>query len=306
MANWVYNAIRFKEKDKEKFLQYLEQGNFDFNKLAKMPKELEEMGGDHGEVEGIAKEWKDFTRDVKITPANVDEYVEKFKNEVRENPEKYPEAAKTVNLEIKENDWGGIFVPDFQYQMYRIAGKVKYGFESWLDWRSVNWGTTREAWDTVISDEILSFTTVWETPLPIFEKIAEFNPDTWFQVKYYDEALGGNCGIIEYRPYYFSVGEYDNMAIVEYNSESKELKIVKTAYFENSQDAPQVFNATIATNSHGTFIHYNDWTDYRRFIDKLTADEDEEYFRKWYIFADGNLEFLEEDFLDKWWAGELE
>lgn len=54
MANYVYNAIRFKEKDKAKFLQYLNQGNFDFNKLVQMPKEFEEMGGDHGEVEGIA------------------------------------------------------------------------------------------------------------------------------------------------------------------------------------------------------------------------------------------------------------
>ena len=295
MANYVYNAIRFKEKDKAKFLQYLNQGNFDFNKLVQMPKEFEEMGGDHGEVEGIAKEWKGFTKDVQITPSNVDKYVEKFKKEVRNSPEKYPESAKTVNLEIKENDWGGISVPDFQYQMYRETGKVKYGFESWLDWRSVNWGTTREAWDTVISDEILSFTTVWETPLPIFEKIAEFNPDTWFQVKYYDEALGGNCGIIEYRPYYFSVGEYDNMAVVEYDSESRELKIVKTAYFENSQDAPQAFNASIAQMKKGTFIHYSDLSDYRRFIDKLSKEQENEYFKKWYIFAGGDLKDLEEE-----------
>ena len=40
MPNYVYNTIRFKKEDKEKFSQYLEQGNFDFNKLAKMPKEL--------------------------------------------------------------------------------------------------------------------------------------------------------------------------------------------------------------------------------------------------------------------------
>ena len=132
MANYIYNTIRFKKKDKEKFLQYLKQGNFDLNKLVQMPKEFEEMGGEHGEVEGIAKEWKGFTKDVLITPANVDEYVEKFRNEVRQNPKKYPASAKTVNLEKIKKDWG-ISVPDFQYQMYRIAGKVKYGFESWMD-----------------------------------------------------------------------------------------------------------------------------------------------------------------------------
>ena len=294
MANYVYNAIRFKEKDKEKFLQYLEQGNFDFNKLVQMPKEFEEMGGDHGEVEGIAKEWKIFTKNVQINFLNVDEYVEKFRNVVRANPEKYPISAKTVNGKKIEKEWE-ISVPDFQYQMYRIAGKVKYGFESWLDWRSVNWGTTREAWGTGISDEGLSFTTAWETPLPIFEKIAELNPDAWFWVKYYDEALGGNCGIIEYRPYYFPVGEYDNMAVVEYDNENRELKIIKTAYFENSQDAPERFNATIAQLEKGTVIHYSDLSDYKRFIDKLSKEQEDEYFKKWYIFAGGDLEDLEEE-----------
>ena len=294
MANYVYNAIRFKEKDKAKFLQYLNQGNFDFNKLVQMPKEFEEMGGDHGEVEGIAKEWKIFTKNVQINFLNVDEYVEKFRNAVRANPEKYPISAKTVNGKKIEKEWE-ISVPDFQYQMYRIAGKVKYGFESWLDWRSVNWGTTREAWGTGISDEGLSFTTAWETPLPIFEKIAELNPDAWFRVKYYDEALGGNCGIIEYRPYYFPVGEYDNMAVVEYDNENRERKIIKTAYFENSQDAPERFNATIAQLEKGTVIHYSDLSDYKRFIDKLSKEQEDEYFKKWYIFAGGDLEDLEEE-----------
>lgn len=294
MANYVYNAIRFKEKDKAKFLQYLNQGNFDFNKLVQMPKEFEEMGGDHGEVEGIAKEWKIFTKNVQINFLNVDEYVEKFRNAVRANPEKYPISAKTVNGKKIEKEWE-ISVPDFQYQMYRIAGKVKYGFESWLDWRSVNWGTTREAWGTGISDEGLSFTTAWETPLPIFEKIAELNPDAWFRVKYYDEALGGNCGIIEYRPYYFPVGEYDNMAVVEYDNENRELKIIKTAYFENSQDAPERFNATIAQLEKGTVIHYSDLSDYKRFIGKLSKEQEDEYFKKWYIFAGGDLEDLEEE-----------
>ena len=291
MANYVYNVIRFNKKDKEKFLQYLKQGNFDFNKLVQMPKEFEEMGGEHGEVEEIAKEWKEFTKDILINPSNVDEYVEKFRKEVKKNPEKYPASAKTANLEKIKKDWG-ISVPDFQYQMYREIGKVKYGFENWLDWRHMNWGTIHEAWNTDFSNLTLAFVTAWDTPLPIFEKIAAFNPDVWFQVKYYDEALGANCGIIEYLPNYFPVGEYDNMAIVEYNSESEELKIIKTAYFENSQDAPQVFNASIAQLEKGTVVHYSDLTDYRRFIDKLSKEQEEEYFKKWYVFAGGDLKDL--------------
>lgn len=294
MANYVYNVIRFNKKDKEKFLQYLKQGNFDFNKLIQMPKEFEEMGGEHGEVEEIAKEWKEFTKDILINPSNVDEYVEKFRKEVKKNPEKYPASAKTVNLEKIKKDWG-ISVPDFQYQMYREIGKVKYGFESWMDWRHINWGTIYEAWNTDFSNLTLAFVTAWQAPLPIFEKIAELNPDVWFQVKYYDEALGSNCGIIEYLPDYFPTGEYDNMAIVEYDNESGELKIIKTAYFENSKDAPKTFNATIAQLEKGTIIHYSDLSDYRRFIDKLSKKQEYEHFKKWYVFAGGDLEDLEEE-----------
>ena len=84
------------------------------------------------------------------------------------------------------------------------------------------------------------------------------------------------------------------MAIVEYDNESGELKIIKTAYFENSQDAPQVFNATIAQLEKGTVIHYSDLTDYRRFVDKLSKEQENEYFKKWYVFAGGDLEDLEE------------
>ena len=121
-------------------------------------------------------------------------------------------------------------------------------------------------------------------------KIAELNPNTLFQVKYYDEALRVNCGIVEYLPDYFPIGEYDNMAIVEYDDESKEIKIIKTAYFESSEDAPEIFNASIAQLEKGTFVHYSNLSDYRRFIDKLSKEQENEYFKKWYVFAGGDLE----------------
>ena len=248
---------------------------------------MRKWGGEHGEVEGISKEWKGFTKDVLITPANVDEYVEKFRNEVRENPKKYPASSKSVNMKKNKKD-RGISVPDFQYQMYRETGKVKYGFESWLDWRHINWGTIHEAWNTDFSNEYLAFVTAWQAPLPIFEKIAELNPDAWFQAKYYDEVLGTNCGIIEYKPNFFPSENEDNMAVIEYDDVTGKLEIIETGFFENSEDAPQIFNTTIAQLEKGTFIHYSDLTDYRRFINKLSKEQEDEYFKKWYVFAGAN------------------
>ena len=84
------------------------------------------------------------------------------------------------------------------------------------------------------------------------------------------------------------------MAAVRYDDKTGELGIIETGFFENIKEAPKKFNAIIAINSHGTFLYYSDWTDYRRIYDKLTEDEEKEYFRKWYLFADGNLEDLEE------------
>ena len=104
-----------------------------------------------------------------------------------------------------------------------------------------------------------------------------------------------NCRIIEYRPNFFPNGYEGNMAKVEYDDETGTLYVFETGFFENIQDAPRKFNAIIAVNDHGTFIHYSDWTDYRRFSDKLTEDEEKEYFGKWYIFAGGDLEELEEE-----------
>ena len=293
MPNYIYNTIKFKKEDSKKFFQYLDQGNFDFDKLVKMPKEFEKMGGDHGEVEGIAKEWEEFTKDVQITSSNVDEYIGKFRNAVKESPEKYPKSAETVNLVTMATDWGGTSVPNFQYQMYRTAGKVKYGFSSWYGWSVKNWGTKWNAYETDYGEDYLFFQTAWNAPVPIFQRLAELNPNTWFQVKYYDEDTGSNCGIIEYRPGFFLSEDEVNMAAVRYDDETGKLEIIETGFFENINDASKKFNAIIAINSHGTFLYYNDWTDYRRFYEKLTEDEEKEYFRKWYLFADGDLEELE-------------
>lgn len=44
MPNHIYNTIRFKKEDKEKFEKFIEEEHFDFNKLIPMPKEFEKMG----------------------------------------------------------------------------------------------------------------------------------------------------------------------------------------------------------------------------------------------------------------------
>lgn len=53
MPNHIFNTIKFKKEDREKFAKFMEEDCLDFNKLVPMPKELEKIGGDRGEKEEI-------------------------------------------------------------------------------------------------------------------------------------------------------------------------------------------------------------------------------------------------------------
>lgn len=71
MPNHIFNTIKFKKEDREKFAKFMKEDSFDFNKLVQLPQELSEMGGDRGEKEEIIKEWEEFTKYVSITPAHL-------------------------------------------------------------------------------------------------------------------------------------------------------------------------------------------------------------------------------------------
>lgn len=143
--------------------------------------------------------------------------------------------------------------------------------------------------ETEKEEDYISFSTAWSTPLPIFEKMVKINPDTWFQVKYYDEDTGNNCGIIEYFPDIEPLQPFDNVASVEYDNGTGELKVLKTALV--SKDLAKDWNANVILTKKGLLIIYNDYTEYGRHSKCFSEKEKEENFKKWYFFADG----LEED-----------
>lgn len=275
MPNYVYNTIKFKKEDKEKFEKFINEENFDFNKLIQMPEEFEEMGADRFDIAKIEIEWRDFTKNVSVSPENIEIYIEKFRKFVIKNPEKYPELFKTVNSETVMKEWGPE-VPDFQYQMYRI------------DWCNAKWGTKWNAMETEKEEDYISFSTAWSTPLPIFEKMVKINPDTWFQVKYYDEDTGNNCGIIEYFPDIEPLQPFDNVASVEYDNGTGELKVLKTALI--SKNLAKDWNANVILTEKGLLIIYNDYTEYGRHSKCFSEKEKEENFKKWFLFAGGEEE----------------
>ena len=279
MPNYIFNRIKFEKEKRENFGKFLTGVNFDFNKLIPKPKEFQEMGGDRGDVREILSEWKDFTKDCKLTPQNIKKYTKLFEKAVLENSEKYLKTKEKLEKDT-------IFeISDLQYQMYREIGKIKYGFPSWYGWSVENWGTKWNAMDTTFLKEELLFLTAWETPLPIFKKMVEINPETAFQVGYYDENIGHNCGIIKYIPD-LEIKNNHNVAVVTYDILTEELEIKETAFVSDPKNTERKYNAFIENG----LIVYDDYTDFRRFEKELKAEEKKEYFKKWYFFVNGTEE----------------
>lgn len=69
--------------------------------------------------------------------------------------------------------------------------------DNWYDWSISNWGTKWNSYDGFIESNVITFTTAWSCPLPIFIKLSEMFPNTQFSVEYADEDIGHNVGIIE-------------------------------------------------------------------------------------------------------------
>ena len=73
----------------------------------------------------------------------------------------------------------------------------QYGKNNWYDWSRKNWWTKWNAWDTACSFEEqgekamieISFSTAWNSPDPILQKIAEMFPDLRFEVLIDDEGI---------------------------------------------------------------------------------------------------------------------
>lgn len=74
-----------------------------------------------------------------------------------------------------------------------------YGHQDWYSWSIQNWGTKWNAYNQSRDGNSIRFDTAWSTPEPIFRKLAELFPNSEFEVKFADEDIGNNCGIVTYK-----------------------------------------------------------------------------------------------------------
>lgn len=94
-------------------------------------------------------------------------------------------------LKFSDENWD-LFIE--YLQRYR-----KFGAMNWYQWNIKHWGTKWNAYDTPTprdTEDTIWFDTAWSTPEPVFAALAAQWPDLTFRVKFADEDMGHNTGIL--------------------------------------------------------------------------------------------------------------
>lgn len=70
------------------------------------------------------------------------------------------------------------------------------GHMTWYTWSCAHWNTKWNAYECDLSDNIISFTTAWNAPTPVFEAIITKYPDIPMGISWYEEQGIENVGEI--------------------------------------------------------------------------------------------------------------
>lgn len=212
MPNWVTTQINItgSEEAIKKLLEYVQgNGDFDFNKVIRMPKSL------------LLPESSTKTEYLRAYFASLDEgertkainaYDKKSPSIFGSIAEKLAtpltaEERNTLVTKTQRNKEDYLPIcnstdPEKIGETY-YNNAVKYSASTWYDWAIQNWGTKWNACDVNVSDNEnrsadISFDTAWSYAYPILRKLAKKFKELVFDVWYADEDYGYNCGHVRY------------------------------------------------------------------------------------------------------------
>jgi len=164
MPNWIANNLELRGNAEQvaKILEFVKSNEreFDFNKIAPIPKELEN-------TQAPTKI---------ISQKEYDEQEARLaKGELTESETKFG-ISRGLTLEIS------------------MEYKRRFGADNWYSWQTQNWGTKWNASEVFNSNNLISFNTAWSTPEPIFTALSKLFPDVEFFIEFADEDFGHNVG----------------------------------------------------------------------------------------------------------------
>ena len=160
MPNYVANIVKLVGSDEQikKVLDFVkgEEGDFDFNKIVPMPKDLDIESSSVG------------TKGVEVIKS----------------------LASGRLPDTTEFDECVVLGAKYLYN------KIKYGFETWYEWCRIHWGTKWNACYPVVSkdDGEIRFDTAWSAPLPVLKALSKKFPEVTVKFVYADEDYGNNTG----------------------------------------------------------------------------------------------------------------
>lgn len=196
MPNYVRNKVVLPKEVADKYIEGVE---FDFDKVVPQPKEIKDylFGApltDKSVIEKTAGEYLEKVNGNKDLP---DEEMIKVLKEMELESD-----YKEVDLTHVESD--NIYKNFNTSEMRDVFCYLKTGYQDWYEFNINNWGVKWNAFNTEIYTSFekdlveITFDTAWSTPEPIFDEIQRQNPHIDFDVRFYDEDLGHNCGILSY------------------------------------------------------------------------------------------------------------
>lgn len=177
MPNYVLNSfMKIGQPSKFDKLTKNANGDFDFNVICPMPKELAIVSEGMDLVcEKEYKKYVDMARDV-------DDYIKIINLELNLSIPIVKDQEEIINMSIPFEEKKQI------RSVYATWNYLKYGSVGWYDWRTKNWGTKWNACDSSESE----FQTAWCAPGAWLEKLTKHCD---FILTYADEDIGSNCGI---------------------------------------------------------------------------------------------------------------
>ena len=206
MPNWVYNNLTISKKVWNAIKGKDEDGNentFTFNTIIPKPAILDEMTAGGSEVEAIV-----YYKTNRLTDGRT---AGEVYSDLKGCLEMYSLGSVAMAFkrlsEVDENGhicWH--YTPDelFEFGKKYWECYEQYGHCDWYSWCCENWGTKWDACDVEVEEEEdvvhIFFTTAWDYPQPIFDKLIEMFPDETFSGRCEEEGHNFPTFEWEYTP----------------------------------------------------------------------------------------------------------
>lgn len=210
MANYVRCELIAKNCGKGRFEQICEfvkseKTLFDPEKILPTPKDLEI---DEGSANNV---FKNFFQ--KYSSEAKHPFCEAFSTDESEVLDILPNITdkelKSIRIHSRdyrcENDKDKIPAKEAVEEAIRLGwqylyNKVTYFSETWYSWSIGHWGTKWIADVVMMEDELgWRLNTAWSAPDELIKVLSVIFPEVIFELRYADEDLGYNCGVMQFR-----------------------------------------------------------------------------------------------------------